>query len=55
MIEIEKEELMNINGGVNMTGAFINSFARGVQVIFDIGKSLGSTIRRLQNGSLCPI
>lgn len=46
------EELKQIKGGA-ITATWISAFARGINSILDLGRSLGSSIRRLQNGRLC--
>lgn len=54
MIDINnKEELLIIEGGVNVSGAILNAFKGCANTIMDIGRSLGSAIRRLAFGSLC--
>ena len=54
MINIEeKEDLLKIEGGVNVSGAILNAFKGCANTIMDIGRSLGSAIRRLAFGSLC--
>lgn len=50
-----KEELLMIAGGVNLTGTIINAFATGIKTIMDVGRSLGTAIRRLYSGKLCSI
>lgn len=57
MIDIDnKEELLKIEGGgLNVTGAILNAFKGCANTIMDIGRSLGSAIRRLAFGSLCKL
>ncbi len=56
MIEINnKNDLLAINGGLDISGAIVNAFTSGIKTIFDIGKSLGTSIRRLMVGNLCAI
>jgi len=56
MERIEKEkDLLEISGGVNVSGSIINAFAKGINSILDLGRSLGTAIRRLYNGNLCKI
>jgi len=50
-----KAELLKVQGGVNISGALINSLSRGAQTIFNIGRALGSSARRIRAGRLCPI
>lgn len=47
-------ELKQVNGG-GITSSFINAISKGVKTFMDLGRSLGSSIRRLVNGSVCPI
>lgn len=56
MIELKKEELMEIKGGaVNfISGTFITAVVRATQTVFDLGRSLGSAIRRIFSGNICP-
>lgn len=53
MIKLTKNELIEIEGGFNITGTLLNSITKGVSVIMDIGRSLGSSIRRIMSGNLC--
>ncbi len=52
---LDKQELLQIVGGINITGSLINSIYRGISVIMDVGRSLGSAIRRAIGRSMCPI
>lgn len=52
MIELKKEELLNINGG-NLSGTMINAFSRAINSLLDLGRSLGTAIRRITSGNLC--
>lgn len=52
MIELKKEELDIIIGGA-FSGTLINAFVRGINALLDLGRSLGSAIRRIQNGTIC--
>lgn len=53
MKQIAKEKLEEIHGGVSITGAFINALARGVEVLLELGRSLGSAFRRSKDNNLC--
>ena len=56
MVIINNEkELLKISGGLNVTGSIINAFSTGIKTILDVGRSLGTAIRRLANGNLCSI
>ena len=51
---LEKRELLNIQGGA-ITGTIITAILKGVSVIFDLGRSLGSAFRRIKAKNVCPI
>lgn len=55
MVELCKEDLLNVVGGASWSGNLINSIVKGATSFYNIGRSLGSAIRRLVNGKLCPI
>ena len=55
MKELEKYELLNVTGGASWSGSLFNSIARAIDTVMDVGRSLGSAIRRIANGSLCSI
>jgi len=57
MINISDEKsLLKIEGGaLNVSGAILNAFKGCANTIMDIGRSLGSAIRRLAFGSLCSL
>lgn len=55
---LEKEELANIRGGSSissLSSAMINAFTNVIKVLFDAGHSVGSAIRRIAEGELCPL
>lgn len=47
-----EEEMKNIIGGA-ITASWISAIAKGINSILDLGRSLGSAIRRIQTGRLC--
>lgn len=51
---MNRDELRNIKGG-SISAAMINSIIRGIVSICDLGRSLGSAIRRAFSGSSCPL
>lgn len=54
MLEInEKEKLTNITGGSSISGTLIKSFVSGINIILEIGRSIGSSIRRIEKDKLC--
>lgn len=55
MIKLSKKELMNVEGGSNLLSAsFLNSISRAITTLVDLGRALGSSIRRTINGKVCP-
>lgn len=54
MQEITKNELEHcIGGGFTLSGTLMNSLIRGASVIMEIGRSLGTAIRRWRSNALC--
>ena len=53
-MRLENNELININGGaINITGAFLNSVGRAIDAIMDVGRTLGTAIRRIYSRNIC--
>ena len=52
MYEIRKKDLFLIEGGLNVTAALINSLTAGVKIVLEVGRSLGSVLRRGTTGDL---
>ena len=52
MKKLNKNELANISGGA-LTGTFINALTKGITVVLDLGRTLGSGIRRIISGRMC--
>lgn len=52
---LEKKELLMIEGGISISGTLINSFARGINALLELGRSLGSAVRRVMGNKLCPL
>ena len=55
MNELNKETLLNIDGGLSINGSIINAFARALESVLGLGRSLGTAIRRINSGKLCSI
>lgn len=53
-MRLEKEELLLVQGG-GLTGTLISSILKGVETILDLGRNLGSAIRRFKYNNVCPI
>lgn len=52
MRELNCKELLEIKGGA-ISGTLINAFVRGINSLLDLGRSLGTAIRRIQLGLFC--
>lgn len=53
MRKLTKEELIKIQGGAKISAAFITSLVKGVSIILELGRSVGTAIRRASSGRLC--
>lgn len=47
MKELNKEEMLKVNGGAGFTASFLSAIVRGVNSFLDVGRSIGSAIRRI--------
>ena len=52
---LEKETLIKIEGGGLLSGTVLNALLKGVNIILDLGRSLGTAIRRIKTGNVCPV
>ncbi len=50
---LKENELKEIKAG--MTSALMNAVVKGLSLLIDLGKSLGSAIRRVATGKMCKI
>ena len=55
MRKLKRNELMNVDGGKSSNSALLNSVTNAVKVVLDLGRSLGSSIRRIGSNNLCPV
>lgn len=51
---LNKSELLEINGGA-ISGTFISSIVKGINSLLDLGRSLGTAIRRVIGKNICPL
>lgn len=54
MKELNKNELMKVTGG-SISASFLNAIARGIDTVLEIGRSLGSALRRFLSGKKCSV
>ena len=52
---MNENELLDIEGGINITGTMLNSIIKGISTILDLGRSFGTAIRRVGTGNICPM
>ncbi len=55
MQELTQEELELTEGGVTISSALLNSFSSIIKILLEVGRSLGSSIRRIESDQVCPI
>lgn len=55
MRELNIDTLVQINGGFNISGALINYVTKAFKLVFDLGRALGSSIRRIGRNEFCPV
>ncbi len=53
-MKLSRNELLNVYGGT-ISATLINAIVKGFSVIVDLGKALGSAIRRAVSGKTCPV
>lgn len=53
-MKLGKKEMLEINGGA-ISGNLLNYVIKGFNTLLDLGRSLGSAIRRLTSNNLCKI
>lgn len=53
MKELSNKESKAIYCGGGITSTLINAVARGINVFTDLGRYLGSSIRKIFTGNLC--
>lgn len=55
MIDIKESDVYLIEGGLSISGTLINSLTGGIRIILELGRSLGSALRRGSNGKMCSV
>ena len=55
MKELSNKESMNVEGGAKFTASLLNAASRAISTLLELGRNLGSAIRRSINGSICPV
>ncbi len=55
MRKLTDNELKNIKGGVSLTSTAIKYVGDLIEILILAGRKLGSSIRRIGSGDLCPL
>ncbi len=54
-MKLTKKELREVKAGAGLTAALLNAIIKGVNSFMDIGRYLGSSVRRLVGKKACPL
>ena len=52
---IKKDELKSINGGFKISGPILTAGLSILKYVFDVGRYLGSSIRRISSKNMCSL
>ncbi len=52
---VNTSELLSIDGGLSISGSLINAFTSGIKIVLEVGRSFGTSIRRIIIGNLCHV
>ena len=55
MKKLNKDELLKISGGATISASWLNAISRTVSTLMDLGRSLGTSIRRSISGKICSV
>ena len=56
MKKLNKKEMLEINGGaIDITSSFINALTNAAEVLLELGRSFGSSIRRIFEHNSCSL
>ncbi len=50
---MEKNELINVVGGISFSPTLLNAVTKAVSIIYDISRRVGSTVYRLVHNISC--
>lgn len=50
---LTKNEMKQISGGINITGALLQNLLSFFKMFYDLGNSLGTALKKIQNGNVC--
>ena len=57
MKKVDRAALTEITGGTStvVNGSFVNAFVNVIKLLMEAGSSVGSSIRRIAEGEVCPL
>ena len=55
MREIMKDEMIKVDGGTSFSASMLNAIYKTFELIYSIGESFGSYVRRKTSGKMCDI
>ena len=55
MVDLKEDDLLFVEGGLSVSSSLINSLTGGIKIILELGRSLGSALRRGSSNSLCSL
>ena len=56
MKKLNKEEMLEINGGsISITASFVNALSNAAETLLELGRSLGSSLRRIFENNSCSL
>ena len=55
MDKVLDKELDKIIGGSSVSGTLLNAFTTIIKFIYEVGEGVGSSLRRIGEGDLCPL
>lgn len=53
-MKLSNQELKNIVGG-SISASMISAVVRGINSLLDLGRSVGTAIRRIRSGKICSL
>ncbi len=54
-MRLSKKELLEVDGGIKITGVILNGALKAINIFTDLGRALGSAIRRMSTNSMCRV
>ena len=52
-MRVEDSEMTKVSGGDSLSATFLNYLSTAIKTIYNIGQSLGGSLRRIATGNVC--